>query len=388
MDLYHRSIQVILEGQASSGAYVASPDFPAYAYCWLRDGSFVAHAMDMVGEYGSARAYFRWSAQAIQRYGWKVDRALTQVKTGRPLGQDDYLHTRFTLDGEEGSDLWWNFQLDGYGTWLWALAEHMTLTSDSTLKMEVAEGVKLGVRYLANLWMLPNYDCWEEHAGYLHPYTLAAIYAGLQGATKLGHQVDSQKNGVMAALRDLVLSDGCHDGRLLKAFKPKSELRPVLSEVQPIFHEQAPGDVLSQSAEASLIGVAIPYKLFNLDDPIMQATIDHIEKDLHRRNGGVYRYLADTYYGGGEWVILAAWLGWYYARCGDTDRARDLLGWIESTVDVNGHLPEQVSTHLLFPERFAEWQTRWGPVARPLLWSHAMVLILYEALRRNQEGAS
>ena len=159
-----------------------------------------------------------------------------------------------------------------------------------------------------------------------------------------------------------------------------------MSEPQIIFHEQVQADVIFQLAEASLIGVATPYNLFDPDDPIMQATINHIENDLHRPNGGVYRYLADTYYGGGEWVILAAWLGWHYARCGKMARARDLLGWIESIVDANGHLPEQVSTNLLFPARFAEWETRWGPIARPLLWSHAMVLILYEAIGRNQEG--
>jgi GH15 family glucan-1,4-alpha-glucosidase len=388
MDLYQSSIQVILKGQAPSGAYGASPDFPPYAFCWLRDGSFIAHAMDLVGEHGSAKAFFRWAAQAIQRCGWKVDRALAQVKAGRPLGHDDYLHTRFTLDGEEGSDLWWNFQLDGYGTWLWALSEHIAMSADSTLEQEVADGVSITVRYLSNLWMLPNYDCWEEYAGYLHPYTLASIYAGLQGAMRLGHQVDNQTTGIMAAIRKLVLSHGCHDNRLLKAFIPESGPRPALSEPQLIYYEQAEVEVIRQLAESSLIGIATPYKLLDPDDPIMQATISYIEKDLHRPNGGVYRYLVDTYYGGGEWVILAAWLGWHHARCGNTARARDLLGWIESVVDENGYLPEQVSTHLLFPDRFAEWETRWGPVAQPLLWSHAMVLILYEALRRNQEEAS
>lgn len=388
MDLYQRSIQVILNGQAPSGAYVASPAFPSYAFCWLRDGSFAAHAMDLVGEHESARAYFRWVARAVKRYGWKVDRALAQVKAGRSLGSDDYLHTRFTIDGKESNKRWWNFQLDGYGTWLWALSEHITMTADSALVQEIADGVTITVRYLTKLWMVPNYDCWEEYAGYLHPYTLAAIYAGLKGVTRLGYQVGTQTTADMAAIRHLVLSQGCHDGRLLKAFSPESDKRPTLSGPQLTFHEQAQGDVITQSAEASLIGVATPNKLLNPDDPIMQATINHIEMDLHRPNGGVYRYPGDTYYGGGEWIILAAWLGWHYARCGNTARSRDLLGWIESMVDTNGYLPEQVSTHLLFPKRFAEWETRWGPVARPLLWSHAMVLILYEALRRNQEKAT
>jgi hypothetical protein len=39
-------------------------------------------------------------------------------------------------------------------------------------------------------------------------------------------------------------------------------------------------------------------------------------------------------------------------------------------------LPEQVDGHLLAPEYRQEWIDRWGPVATPLLWSHAMVLRL------------
>jgi GH15 family glucan-1,4-alpha-glucosidase len=262
------------------------------------------------------------------------------------------------------------------------------MTADSTLEQEVADGITTTVRYLSNLWMLPNYDCWEEYAGYLHPYTLAAIYAGLQGAARIVRPVDPDTADVTDAIRELILSHGCQDGRLLKAFNPDSGSRPALSEPQTIFHERMQGDALNQLAEASLIGVTTPYNLFEPDDPIMRATVDHIEKELHRPNGGVYRYLADTYYGGGEWIVLAAWLGWHYARCGDTGQANNLLDWIESVVDANGHLPEQVSTNLLFPARFDEWESRWGPVARPLLWSHAMVLILYETLRRNQEGVS
>jgi hypothetical protein len=42
MDLYQHSIDLILANQHADGAYIASPAFPTYHYCWLRDGSFVA----------------------------------------------------------------------------------------------------------------------------------------------------------------------------------------------------------------------------------------------------------------------------------------------------------------------------------------------------------
>jgi len=50
VNLAQRSIDIILQNQASSGAYLASPNFPNYRFCWFRDGSFTAYAMDLIGE--------------------------------------------------------------------------------------------------------------------------------------------------------------------------------------------------------------------------------------------------------------------------------------------------------------------------------------------------
>jgi len=63
--------------------------------------------------------------------------------------------------------------------------------------------------------------------------------------------------------------------------------------------------------------------------------------------------------------------------------ARDLLAWIEAQATPDGALPEQVSEHLLHPERHAEWERRWGKVACPLLWSHAMYLVVASLLEKR-----
>ena len=42
-------------------------------------------------------------------------------------------------------------------------------------------------------------------------------------------------------------------------------------------------------------------------------------------------------------------------------------------------LPEQVTTHAQDPDMVGLWVERWGEVATPLLWSHAMYLIAEEA---------
>lgn len=360
--LYWRSIQVILDHQAPSGAFVASPNFPTYAYCWLRDGAFIAHAMDRVGEHASAAAFFRWVARTITRHAGKVARVEAKLGAGLAPGAGDYLHTRYTLAGEEVEDDWGNFQLDGYGTWLWALSEHLRLAGDPTLLAEVMPAVDLTVRYLSALWHVPNYDCWEEHPAYLHPYTLAAIYAGLRAVAGLPVAGAARAGAVAGEVRSFLLVHGVHEGRLVKSLDPTT-LRPALAEV-----------------DASLMGAIVPYGLLAPGDATARATLAAIERDLHRPGGGVYRYLADTYYGGGEWLLLAAWLGWAYAQAGDRQRAIDLLRWVEAQADADGCLPEQVSEHALAPAYVAMWRGRWGPVARPLLWSHAMYLILCQAL--------
>ncbi len=77
-DLFQHSIDVILKNQAPSGAYIASPNFPTYAYSWLRDGSFIAHAMDRVGQHDSSARFHRWVGGVVRRYHAKLDDLLAR----------------------------------------------------------------------------------------------------------------------------------------------------------------------------------------------------------------------------------------------------------------------------------------------------------------------
>lgn len=382
-DLYQHSIDVILRCQAPSGAYVASPNFDSYAYCWLRDGSFTAHAMDRVGEHESARAFLRWTSRTIERHAHRIERAITRVEDGQALRAGDYLPTRFTVEGEEAGEQWWDFQLDGYGTWLWAAAEHLRRTNDRALRRELGGSVALTARYLVHLWRLPGYDLWEEHADYLHPYTLSAIYGGLRAAFSLGAPLPGT---VLSQIRNLVLAKGSLSprGPLVKSFAPEMAPATVLADRAPIFHDSGDANTITSAVDASLVGASTPYRLLEPEHPNMRATVSRIEAELQRPGGGVYRYRGDSYYGGGEWVLLAAWLGWHQAEASEPERARALLRWVEAQADGDGNLPEQVSDHLLAPERYEEWRRRWGPVASPLVWSHAMYLILVHALRESE----
>lgn len=374
--LYDKSIQIIKEGQSSTGAYIASPNFPTYQYCWLRDGSFIAYAMDRAGEHASAEAFFRWVGQTIQRYGDKVDGIKLHLDSGLPIGKDDVLHTRYTLDGSEDTvdSAWGNFQIDGYGTWLWALAEHIRLSGNVSLLRELRASVEITLRYLSLVWQLPNYDCWEEHPEYIHSYSLATVYAGFNRLEQLQKKepdlIDPIPLQALASeVRDYILKYAVKDGCLVK-------------HIWSARDGDDPRPVQQSGVDSSMIGVAVPYQVFPLNDPVMEKTLKIIEADLLRPGGGLYRYKADVYYGGGEWILLTAWLGWYYVKLGRIDEAAMLQKWIESQATGEGFLPEQVSQHKLAPAHYAPWLKKWGPVASPLLWSHAMYIILIEELNQ------
>jgi GH15 family glucan-1,4-alpha-glucosidase len=155
--------------------------------------------------------------------------------------------------------------------------------------------------------------------------------------------------GEAQAIRRAILSRGVRDGHLVKWLE-------------------------GNDVDASLVACSTPFELLAPDDPITASTVGLIEARL--AHGGVHRYIADTYYGGGEWILLAALLGWHYQRAGSSSRARAQLDWVVGQADEHGNLPEQVSHHLLAPDRYQEWLEMWGPIARPLLWSHAMFLTL------------
>lgn len=345
------SVRVILDGQSPSGAYVASPAFSQYGFGWLRDGSYCALAMDAVGERASARAFHDWVAGAIVARADRVDAVVDAVVDGRAPSPELLLPTRYTLDGADETlddtdgEAWPNFQLDGYGTWLFAVRAH--LNGAPVGPWEPA--VRLAARYLAATWRLPCFDYWEEFGDRIHTSTLAAIAAGLRAAADLlGEAAWSiESDAVLAVIR----TDCVRNGVFVKG--PEDD-----------------------RVDASLVSLSTPFGLVAADDPIMSVTIARIRADLTSPSGGIRRYVGDSYYGGNPWILLTAWLGWHDALAGDEVAARAARDWVLAHQGGDGALPEQLRDEPQLPDRVQEWIDRWGPIADPLLWSHAKYLLL------------
>lgn len=380
--LVEASILLIKSNQHSSGAYVASPSFPTYAYCWLRDGAYIAHAMDLYGEHDSAKAFFRWVNSTLSKN--RIDH-VDHASSASCIGNDQRewrersvehvrhsLRARWTLDGERDNSEWPNYQPDGYGAWLWALAEHIERTGDLDLwdeSQEIAEYVGLCI---SQVWLMPSSDCWEENPRRVHTSTLACIAGGLERIAR--RMCDERWFALADTIKEYVLRYGVFEGRLAKfcSNERRGEEWPPKERVHV-------GPSIGDSVDASLLWAALPYGLLDVSDSLMVRTVAAIEESLVFERG-VHRYATDIYYGGGLWPLLTAWLGWYYCETGNLEKSLECLAWIENQTTEEYCLPEQVSRDLIDPTLYEPWVTCWGPPANPLLWSHAMYLILHRVL--------
>lgn len=352
MDLRSTSLAVITGHQHPGGAFPACPTFPTYRYSWLRDGSFIAYALDRAGHHASAARFHSWVARTVLAHRDRAEAAIRLAGLGISPGSGAFLHCRYTVDGQEGQDEGWNnYQVDGYGAWLWAVREHLQL-SEGELPANWRPALRMTADYVAAVWAFPSVDCWEENTA-LYPATLACLYGGLMAAASLLN--DPAYADVARQVRTLVLQRGVKNGRLVKHFD-------------------------SEIVDASLLWVSTPFRLLEPTDPVMVTTVQELERACVDPSGGVHRFPGDSYYGGGAWLLLTAWLGWYRREVGQMAAARSCLRWIEQRALPSGEMPEQVAEHLYEPGKLAEWEERWGQSACPLLWSHAMHLVLQAEL--------
>jgi isomaltose glucohydrolase len=343
------SRDLIVSLQHSSGAYPASPTFSAYAgYSWFRDGAFIADAASSSGAVISASSFFDWCSRILEDRRAQVEHIVTSARAGSPLTDDQMLATRFTFDGREGDDDWWDFQTDGYGTWLWAVVAHARRHSLALTPWRGA--IELTVDYLISSWQRPCFDWWEESHDQVHVSTLGCIRAGLAAIGQTG-ELDAdrgeQVTATVNAIDALIADRGTVDGHLTKWLGT---------------------DAVDASLAAVVMFDAVPVS-------VAASTITAIENGLVV-DGGTHRYRSDTFYGGGQWPLLSCMVGLAHVRLGNRERALELLHWAASTVTPQGFMPEQVGWHRNDPTMTQEWLDRWGSVATPLVWSHAMFVRL------------
>lgn len=367
--LHLHSQRVILDNQQPGGGYLACPTMPDYLFSWFRDGAFIAYALildgidnmvphrvGMSGQWDSATKFHQWSARIINDRAESLERTINRATLGQPLVLADTLNARYQDKGAVGPEDWPEFQLDGPGLWVWSLAKYVEVCRIHPLPTAWVSAVDLVARYLMAVWRSACNDCWEERGDDVHISTLAAIYAGLGAAARLVPTLDVE--ATRAEIRAFIFQQG---------LTPGGELAKSIG---------------LDMVDANLLVAALPEDgLLAPDDPLMLRTVARIERDLLAEGHGVHRHVADTYYGGGAWVLLGLWLAWYKTQTGDFTFARKLVSWAEAHADGEGNLPEQVNDVMFDPTYYAGWVELRGEIANPLLWTHAKYLIVQHALR-------
>ncbi|MFV2062611.1 MAG: glycoside hydrolase family 15 protein, partial [Chloroflexota bacterium] len=286
------SLDLIAQNQASTGAYVAAPGYDTYAFSWLRDGAFIAAAMDAHRRHGSAAAFHAWVARTIERYENKVElletEAIDALKgTGdplRPLDRRYILHTRFTIDGEEAEEHWGEFQLDGYGFWLSSIARHMALAERDPVPY--VKAIDLVCRYLVLTWELPCFDSWEEYPTRRHMTTWAAVANGLHEAGRLIGSTDASATSEEIRRR---LADVVQPGHSLLKFVPEADgrelhesvARSVVPRESAVAGHERIGHALDPDAvDGSALLVLGAFGPFDPGSDIVTATVAAIEDTL------------------------------------------------------------------------------------------------------------
>jgi GH15 family glucan-1,4-alpha-glucosidase len=350
--LARQSLDLLLGFQDPGGAFPAGPTFSAYrGFCWFRDGAFIADAVSAAGAVSSATAFHDWSARFLTGRRARVAELVAAVGHGAEPPASGILPARLLLDGTPANDDWSDFQVDGYGSWLWALAEHVRRHDLDPVRW--ASAIEVTVDYLVAVGDRPCYDWWEESPGSRHVSTLGCVCAGLIAAVGLGTlDLGRRRRAEVAAARlfAAIVGDAAHRGHL--------------------------GKVIGQPGiDASALALIAPMQVMPVTSRFAFATIEQVEKQLVA-GGGTHRYAADRYYGGGQWPLLTGFLGLAADAVGRHALAGGCLDWIADVARDDGYLPEQVDGHLLNPDGLPEWTERWGPSADPLLWSSAMYLRL------------
>jgi GH15 family glucan-1,4-alpha-glucosidase len=351
------AVAAMLACQQANGSLIASPDFEQYHYCWLRDSSFAAYALDRCGEHEAAARYHDWAGAALAGIAAQIDTATQRRLAGKPIDAHALPPARFRLDGTVAADDWPNFQIDGYGTWLWALREHLRLAGRGGLPATLRPSVQRAASYLDAFALDACYDVWEENGDGVHASTLACVYGGLSAAALL---LDEPR--LLGRARDVqshVRSAAGAAGRFCKSS-------------------------VSTAVDASMIWLATPFALVDDHDPLFEVTVREVIEQL-TLDGGIRRFPTDTFFGGGAWPVLTAWLGWHQARTGDREAALANLDWVAAHIDEYGRLGEQFGGDRRQPDMYRDWVARWGHPARELLWSHAMYAVLSTELGATAE---
>ena len=299
------SVESILRNQEANGAIIASPDFDQYHYCWLRDGSFFAYALDRVGEHRRPPDTTRGPTghPGHRRPNRQCDRprrgkALDPTTCRRPV-------SRSTVP--------------------------MSATTGRTSRSTVTApgcGPSVNTSSVPGRTKCPRSFTVGRPGRPLSRCVCASAHASTSG-----------KRAGRAAHVDAGLRLRRTDGRCAIAGR-----RPAFERARSVQSRVRDGAVRvghyvksseNDEVDASILWLSTPFRV------VSQAITTSLRPFERSRHGsasmaGFVGTPTDTYFGSGAWPVLTASLGWHYARIGDLEAAHRCRDWVADHFDDNG----------------------------------------------------
>lgn len=381
VEFYKRSLLVLKTQIDHGGAIIAANDSDVseratdnYSYQWMRDGSFVANALDLAGYPEITRSYFHFCAKVMHEKG--------------------YFLQKYNPDGTLGSSWhprWDNYrkvemvpiQEDETALVLWALWKNFEKYHDIELIREmyhilVVPCADFMAAFRDDATKLPrsSWNLWEDRRG-VHTFTCATVVAGLRAGVSMARLfADDEKAGdYEKAADEIVIGMAEH------------LYNPTLGRFNRSL--QANGDdslTPDPTVDASLFGVFY-FDCFDVNDEMVAGTMKAIDDILCNKTafGGIARFENDGYMRvsdsvtGNSWFICTLWMADYHiAKATKVDElapALDILKWTAERALPSGVLAEQVNP--LTGEELS---------VSPLTWSHStFVATLQTYLKKLSE---
>jgi len=386
--LYRRSVLVFaLMENKRTGALLAAPEVDEeftrcgrYAFCWGRDAAFIASAMEVCGLSDSVERFYRWAAMVQE--------------------EDGSWQQRYYTDGNLAPS--WGYQADEGGSIIWGILKHYEATGNKAFLREMWLCVKMGVEFLTQYvdgetglpWL--SFDLWEERLGE-HAYSTAAVCAGVEAGVRIieilseedgdfkaehASMADSWRKSALSFRRSLERYFWHYDwNRFMRSVRVKLNgfgEEPAGEKVWLKLNDLSfPRDysLTDGNLDISLLGLCVPFGLYDCNDPKMASTAEVVEKALTAQpSGGLKRYENDGYMGGNPWVVATLWAALYHIERKSFQKAREYLDWAARSATEQGLLPEQVDRESGKPA----WVI-------PLTWSHAMFVLVVDGLKKAGE---
>jgi oligosaccharide amylase len=298
-EAFYRSLLAIdLLVDPETGSVLAAPEFdPAfersggYGFCWPRDGVEVCLALDAAGYPEYMGRFLAWARH-------------TQRKEG-------FWEQRYWLSGQRGP-AWCTpeegLQVDQTASVLFAMGRHARRLDEQGRVgyLEATwESARSAARYLvaqldASTDLHRNaFDLWETFRGSF-TYSNAAIASALREG---------------AFLAELVGEEGLADEWREKAERIKSAVMSRLWLGEIFARGLDARGRLDPVADASVLGLIVPFELLCLDDPgereMARTCVEGLVRRLGKRMGGgetLRRFDGDQYAGGGPGALTTLWL--------------------------------------------------------------------------------